>query len=110
VVYGDGEQSRDFIFVENVVQANIEAAESASARGEVVNIASGVGMTINGLLEAVNEVLGTKIEAAHSDPRPGDIKHSIADVRKARRLMDFAPGVSFSDGLRETAAWYKKRS
>ena len=110
VVYGDGEQSRDFIFVENVVQANIEAAESASARGEVVNIASGVGMTINGLLEAVNEVLGTKIEAAHSDPRPGDIKHSIADVRKARRLMDFVPGVSFSDGLRETAAWYKKRS
>jgi len=110
VVYGDGEQSRDFIFVENVVRANIEAAGSASAAGEVLNVACGDGMTVNGLLKAVNEVLGTKIEAVHADPRPGDIKHSTADVRKARRLMDFTPSVSFMDGLRETAAWYKKRS
>ena len=110
VIYGDGEQSRDFIFVENVVQANIEAAESASAGGEVVNIACGIGMTVNGLLEAVNKVLGTKIEAVHSDPRPGDIMHSTADVRKARRILGFEPRVSFLDGLKATAAWYKKRS
>jgi nucleoside-diphosphate-sugar epimerase len=110
VIYGDGEQSRDFIFVENVVQANIEAAESASAGGEVVNIACGVGMTVNGLLEAVNKVLGTKIEAVHSDPRPGDIMHSTADVCKARRILGFEPRVSFLDGLKATAAWYKKRS
>jgi len=110
VVYGDGEQSRDFIFVENVVRANIEAAGSASAAGEVLNVACGDGMTVNSLLKAVNEVLGTKVEAVHADPRPGDIKHSTADVRKARRLMDFTPGVSFMEGLRETAAWYKKRS
>ena len=110
VVYGDGEQSRDFIFVENVVRANIEAAGSASAAGEVLNVACGDGMTVNGLLKAVNEVLGTKIEAVHADPRPGDIKHSTADVHKARRLMDFTPSVSFMDGLRETVAWYKKRS
>ena len=110
VVYGDGEQSRDFIFVENVVRANIEAAGSAAAAGEVLNVAGGDGMTVNGLLAAVNEVLGTKVEAVHADPRPGDIEHSTADVRKARRLMDFTPGVSFMDGLRETAAWYKKRS
>lgn len=110
VVYGDGEQSRDFIFVENVVRANIEAAGSAAAAGEVLNVAGGDGMTVNGLLAAVNEVLGTKVEAVHADPRPGDIEHSTADVRKARRLMDFTPGISFMDGLRETAAWYKKRS
>ncbi|MBE3111161.1 MAG: SDR family oxidoreductase [Acidobacteria bacterium] len=110
VVYGDGEQSRDFIFVENVVRANIEAAGSAAAAGEVLNVAGGNGMTVNGLLAAVNEVLGTKVEAVHADPRPGDIEHSTADVRKARRLMDFTPGISFMDGLRETAAWYKKRS
>jgi len=110
VVYGDGEQSRDFIFVENVVRANIEAAGSASAAGEVLNVACGDGMTVNGLLKAVNEVLGTKVEAVHADPRPGDIKHSTADVRKARRLMGFTPGVSFMDGLRETAAWFKKGS
>ena len=109
VVYGDGEQSRDFIFVENVVKANILAAGSAAAAGEVLNVACGVGMTVNGLLEAVNEVLGTKVEAVHADPRPGDIKHSTADVSKARRLMGFTPGVSFLDGLRETVAWYKKR-
>ena len=110
VVYGDGEQSRDFIFVENVVRANIEAAGSASAAGEVLNVACGDGMTVNGLLKAVNEVLGTKVESVHADPRPGDIKHSTADIRKTRRLMDFTPGVSFMDGLRETVAWYKKRS
>lgn len=110
VVYGDGEQSRDFIFVENVVRANIEAAGSASAAGEVLNVACGDGMTVNGLLKAVNEVLGTKVESVHAEPRPGDIKHSTADIGKARRLMDFTPRVSFMDGLRETAAWYKKRS
>jgi len=96
--------------VETVVRANIEAAGSASAAGEVLNVACGDGMTVNSLLKAVNEVLGTKVEAVHADPRPGDIKHSTADVRKARRLMDFTPGVSFMEGLRETAAWYKKRS
>ncbi len=110
VIYGDGEQSRDFIFVENVVKANIEAAGSAAAAGEVFNVACGDGMTVNGLLVAVNKVLDTKVEAVHADPRPGDIMHSTADVRKARRLMDLMPGVSFMDGLRETAAWYKKRS
>ena len=109
VVYGDGEQSRDFIFVENVVRANIDAAGSAAAAGEVLNVASGDGMTVNGLLAAVNEVLGTKVEAVHADPRPGDIKHSTADISKARRLMGFTPGVSFLAGLRETVAWYKKR-
>jgi nucleoside-diphosphate-sugar epimerase len=110
VIYGDGEQSRDFIFVENVVRANIEAAGSAAAAGEVFNVACGDGLTVNGLLAAVNEVLNTKVEAVHADPRPGDIMHSTADVRKARRVMDIKPGVSFMDGLRETAAWYKKRS
>lgn len=110
VIYGDGEQSRDFIFVENVVQANIMAAESAAAAGEVVNIACGEGMTVNGLLEAVNEVLGTKVEATHTDPRPGDIEHSTADIRKARRILGFEPRVSFLDGLKETVAWYKRRS
>jgi len=110
VVYGDGEQSRDFIFVENVVKANIEAAGAAAAAGEALNVACGEGLTVNGLLVAVNEVLGTKAEAVHAAPRPGDIVHSTADVRKARRVMGFTPGVSFMDGLRETAAWYRKRS
>lgn len=110
VIYGDGEQSRDFIFVENVVQANLLAAESDAAAGESINIACGEGMTVNGLLAAVNEVLGTKVEAVYESARPGDIKHSVADVRKARRLMDFRPAVSFMDGLKETIAWYHGRN
>jgi nucleoside-diphosphate-sugar epimerase len=110
VIYGDGEQSRDFIFVENVVRANFAAAESASAAGEALNVAMGVGMTVNGLLAAVNEVLGTDVNPVYADPRPGDIMHSTADITKAGRLMGFAPGLSFMDGLKTTVEWYKKRS
>jgi UDP-N-acetylglucosamine/UDP-N-acetyl-alpha-D-glucosaminouronate 4-epimerase len=109
-IFGDGEQSRDFIFVEDVVRANLLAADSRDAAGEAMNIACGVGTTVNGLLAAVNEVLGTKVEARYAPPRPGDIRHSTADITKAKRLTGFAPGRSFLDGLRATVDWYKKRS
>ena len=110
VIYGDGEQSRDFTFVENVVEGNILAAHSEKAGGEAINIACGERLTVNALLKAVNDILGTKVKPIYADPRPGDIKHSTADVSKARRVLSFKPGVSFLDGLRETVAWYKKRS
>jgi nucleoside-diphosphate-sugar epimerase len=109
-VYGDGMQSRDFIFVGDVVRANLAAAEAAAAAGEAINVACGVGTTVNGLLAAVNEVLGTKIEAVHAAPRPGDILHSTADMAKARRLMGYAPSLSFLEGLKMTVEWYKQRS
>jgi UDP-N-acetylglucosamine/UDP-N-acetyl-alpha-D-glucosaminouronate 4-epimerase len=109
-IFGDGEQSRDFVFVEDVVRANLLAAGSEKAAGEAMNIACGVGTTVNGLLAAVNEVLGTKVEARYAPPRPGDIRHSTADIAKARRLTGFAPGRSFLEGLRATIDWYKKRS
>ena len=108
-IYGDGGQSRDFIYVGDVVRANLAAAASAPAAGEALNIAGGVGTTVNGLLAAVNDVLGTAIEAVHAPPRPGDILHSTADISKARRLTGFAPSLSFLDGLKETAAWYRQR-
>jgi len=110
VIYGDGEQSRDFTYVQNVVEANLMAAESDAPGGESINVACGEGMTVNGLLAAVNEVLGTKVKAVYAAARPGDIKHSVADVRKARRLINFQPSVSFMDGLRKTVGWYKGRS
>jgi nucleoside-diphosphate-sugar epimerase len=110
LIYGDGEQSRDFTFVKNVVEANIIAAESGAVGGESINIACGERLTVNALLAALNDVLGTDVKPVYADPRPGDIKHSTADVGKARRLMDYTPSVSFMDGLRETVAWYKKRS
>lgn len=110
VVYGDGEQSRDFTFVENVVEGNILAALSGKAGGEAINIACGERLTVNALLKAVNDILGTNVKPIYADPRPGDIEHSTADVRKARRILDFQPRVSFLDGLKTTVAWYKKRS
>lgn len=109
-IYGDGEQSRDFIFVGDVVRANLAAAASAPAAGDVLNVACGLGTTVNGLLDAVNDILGTKIEAVHAAPRAGDILHSKADISKAGRLMGFAPERSFREGLGETISWYKQRS
>ncbi len=109
-IYGDGQQTRDFIYVRNVVQANLLAAEAAAAGGECLNVAGGEGLTVNGLLAAVNRTLGTKVEPIHAGPRAGDIRHSVADVAKARRVLGFAPAVPFPDGLKETVDWYKKRS
>jgi nucleoside-diphosphate-sugar epimerase len=107
-IFGDGEQSRDFIFVEDVVRANLLAAESEDAAGEAFNVACGIGTTVNGLLAAINEVLGAKVEARYAPPRPGDILHSTADISKVKRLTGFTPGLSFRDGLRAAIAWYKK--
>jgi nucleoside-diphosphate-sugar epimerase len=109
-IYGDGEQSRDFIFVGDVVRANLAAAASAAAAGEAINVACGVGTTVNGLLAAVNGVLGTRIVAVRKDPRPGDILHSTADIAKAGRLMGYEPSLTFLEGLKTTVDWYKQRS
>ena len=109
-IFGDGEQSRDFVFVGDVVRANLAAAASPAAAGEAVNVASGTETTVNGLLAAVNGILGARIEPVRAAPRPGDILRSAADIAKARRLLGFAPGLSFEDGLRKTVAWYKEKS
>jgi nucleoside-diphosphate-sugar epimerase len=108
-IHGDGGQSRDFIFVGDVVRANLLAAGSAAAAGEALNVASGAGTTVNGLLDAVNSVLGTRIAAVPAAPRPGDIRHSTADISKAGKLIGFAPGTTFAAGLKETVAWYRQR-
>ena len=109
-IFGDGEQSRDFTFVENVVEGNILAARSDRGGGEAINLACGERLTVNALLAAVNGVLGTKVEAIYADPRPGDILHSTADVDKSRRVLGFEPRVTFLDGLKATVDWYGKRS
>ncbi len=109
-IFGDGEQSRDFIYVGDVVRANLAAAVSEAAAGEALNVAGGVATTVNGLLAAVNEVLGAKVEGRYAPPRPGDILHSTADIAKAGRLAGFAPQRSFLDGLKATIDWYKQRS
>jgi len=107
-VYGDGEQSRDFTYVDNVVEANLLAARVKKTCGEVVNIACGQAVTVNEVIDIINELLGKNIKPIYTDPRPGDVKHSLADITLARKLIGFKPKVSFRDGLQEAIGWYQE--
>ncbi len=110
VIYGDGEQSRDFTFVANAVEANLLAAVAPEeASGEVFNIACGQSITVNGLAAEINRIMGTNLEPVHAPPRPGDIRHSLADVSKAERLLGYQPRYSFEQGLTETINWFRQR-
>ena len=101
VIYGDGEQSRDFTFIENALQANIKAAES-DCTGEALNVGCGGNVTVNSLVERLNDVLDTDVEPVHEGPRPGDVRHSHADISKAREEIGYEPTVSFQGGLERT--------
>lgn len=102
-IYGNGEQSRDFTFVENNVRANLLACESPGVGGKVFNIAVGESYTLNQLVQYLNEILGTHIEPAYTDPRPGDVMHSMADINAAREELMYKPKVSFREGLERLA-------
>ena len=108
VVFGDGEQSRDCVYVDDVVRANLLAAE-ADGSGDVFNVARGERLTINELVETLNRVLGTELAPRHDDPRPGDIRHSGADISNARERLGFEPAVDFEAGLRRTIGYYDDR-
>lgn len=103
VIYGDGEQSRDFISVKQVVKANIQACESTETG--VFNVALGKSTTVNQLLDIINEVMGRSAEANYLNPRPGDVKHSVASISKASSF-GFNPSPDFKDDLRETVEWF----
>ncbi|MDP6096264.1 MAG: SDR family oxidoreductase [Gammaproteobacteria bacterium] len=107
VVFGDGEQTRDFTYIDNVVQANILAAQAKEARGEVINIACQKQISLNQILDLLRELLDTDIGANYTDPRAGDIKHSLADISRAREILSFEPAVDFKQGLRLAIDWYK---
>jgi nucleoside-diphosphate-sugar epimerase len=106
VIYGDGTQSRDFTFVENVVQANLRAAAVAETHGEVVNIGCGEAIDLNRMVGDFNAALGTRLEAVYEPPRAGDVKHSLADIQAAAKLLGYQPAVRFAEGLRRTIPWY----
>jgi len=106
-IYGDGEQSRDFTYIDNVVDANLLAARSKRTQGEVVNIACGKAVTVNEIIDMINNLLGKNVKPQYTAPRPGDVKHSLADITAAKNLIDFKPKVSFNDGLRLAIDWYK---
>lgn len=108
IVFGDGEQSRDFTYVKNVVEANILAATSDKVgHGETINIACGERITLNQLVDKINEILGTEIKPIYTEPRPGDVKHSLADISKAEELIGYTVKVPFMEGLKETINWYR---
>jgi UDP-glucose 4-epimerase len=110
VIYGDGEQSRDFTFVANTVAANLRASEVPFEAGIAVNCACHEQTTLNDLVGQLNGLLGTNIKAKHADPRPGDIKHSYADISLAGKTIGFRPTVGFKQGLQLTVEWYRARS
>ena len=101
-VYGDGLQTRDFVYVANVVQALHRAAQAPQAVGNVYNIGNGKSVTILELVQHLNQLLGTKLKAIHAPPRAGDVRHSLADISLARRDLGYEPTVSFPDGLSRT--------
>lgn len=107
IIYGDGEQSRDFTYVENVVDANLAAARS-DATGIAVNIGCGKRFTLNQLVGMLNDLLGTGFEAEYQDRRPGDVKHSLAGIERAAREIGYRVGVSFERGLRDTVDWFSR--
>ena len=108
VVFGDGEQSRDFCYIDNVCEANWLAANAPAEKcdGTVINIACGARTTLNEILDLLRELLHTDIEAEYTDPRPGDVRHSLADVSLAKKVIGYEPKVFFADGLRKAIDWY----
>ena len=108
IIFGDGEQSRDFTYVENVVSANFCAALSRAA-GCSVNIALGERYSLNQLVEKLNRILGTHLVPVYEDPRPGDVKHSLAAINEAEKVIGFRPSIGFLEGLTRTVEWYRRR-
>jgi nucleoside-diphosphate-sugar epimerase len=107
VVYGDGEQSRDFTFIENIVDETLRACEVPDASGMVFNGGTGARITLNQVLKLLEKITGKKIEAQYDPPRTGDIRDSQADVSLARKVLGYEPRVHFEEGLRRTWHWYK---
>ena len=105
VVFGDGLQSRDFTYVENNVEANLKACTAPDAAGKVFNIACGETYSLLDVIAAINELLGKSIEPIFAPPRAGDVKHTQADIEKAREIIGFNPSVTFMEGLEKTVRW-----
>jgi len=102
VVFGDGEQSRDFTYIDNVVDANLRAAEAEGVAGQTFNIACGERISLNRLLDEIRAIVGTDVEASYQEPRQGDVKHSLADISRAREQLGYEPLVDFNEGLMRT--------
>ena len=108
VVFGDGEQSRDFTYVDNVVDATLRACEAPGASGMVFNVGTGTRITLNTVLKVFEKIIGKPVRARYDPPRTGDILHSQADISLGRRVLGYEPRVDFEEGLRHTWNWYQR--
>ena len=109
VIYGDGEQSRDFTYIDNVVAANLNAATSTGASGKVINVANGERVTLNQLLAELKELTGKQdVTAEYLEPRVGDVRHSLADITMAREFLGYESKVDLREGLKRTIDWWKQ--
>ncbi|MCG9969101.1 SDR family oxidoreductase [Pelotomaculum terephthalicicum JT] len=110
VIYGDGKQSRDFTFVDDVVQANLLAWQTAGVAGEVFNIAGGNRIALNDLLDALADITGSQVDAVYLKSRPGDVKHSMAGIEKASKMLGYFPKTNINEGLRLTVEWFAREN
>jgi UDP-glucose 4-epimerase len=108
VLYGDGAQSRDFTYIDNVVDGNLRALSVRGLEGQSINVATGRSVTLNALLKALARLLRRPAHASRRPPRPGDIRHSLADVTLARKVLGYRPLVDFETGLEQTVDWYRR--
>jgi UDP-N-acetylglucosamine/UDP-N-acetyl-alpha-D-glucosaminouronate 4-epimerase len=110
LIYGDGEQTRDFTYVKNVVDGVLRACEAPNVAGEVINVATGGRISLNELLRTMNNILGTDIHAIYLDVRAGDVRDSQADITKARQLLGYQPLIRLEEGLRHTIEWCREEA
>ena len=106
-IFGDGEQTRDFTYVANVVDGVLRASEAPGASGQIINVATGGRISLNQLFDAMRRLTGATVQPAFGEPRSGDVRDSQADITLARRLLGYEPIVSFEDGLQRTVDWYR---
>jgi nucleoside-diphosphate-sugar epimerase len=108
VIFGDGEQSRDFTYIDNVIAANLKAASTTKGIGKVINVATGDRVTLNQLLAELKDLIGKPdVEVDYREPRVGDVRHSLADTTRARELLGYEPTVGLREGLKRTIDWWK---
>jgi nucleoside-diphosphate-sugar epimerase len=108
VIFGDGEQSRDFTYIENVVQANLLAMSAKHLRGEAINIACAERTSLNQLVNVLRKIVGSKLSPVYEEPRKGDVRHSLADIRKGKELLNYEPKVGLESGLKKTVEFFQK--
>jgi len=108
-IFGDGEQSRDFTYIDNVVSANLLACKADGVGGQMFNVACGESFTLNQLCQDLQEIMGTSVEPVYEEARVGDVKHSLADIDKARKHLGFDVQVDFKSGLKKTVEWFSQK-